>query len=95
MFTFRSVTAKSHLKVHDKLWKEFQQEEAIASITKAIEILKTNSKYYCIRANDYLFLKKYSFALEDAKNALKYDAQCMESYNIMARCYFNMGKPTS
>lgn len=81
--------------MHDKLWKEFKHEEAIESMTKAIEILETNSNYYCIRANDYLYLNKFSLALEDAKNALKYDAQCMASYNIMVRCYFNMGKPTT
>jgi len=75
---------KANELLNKRLW-----EESITVYTEAIEYHPNNAIYYANRSIAYQKIGKINEAMEDAKKAIKIDANYSKSYARLADCYLS------
>lgn len=68
-----------------------QDDKAVQAYKKLIELDSTNGYYYRITALELSNNRKYGEAIYYLKKAIHYNDLDMESYNLLAKLYFNSG----
>lgn len=66
-------------------------EAAITHFTEAIELLPNCSIYYSNRADCYIKLDQYNWAIEDAEYSTFLNTHGFEGYASLVNCYLKLG----